>query len=430
MEDLLINIIYLVTNLLGTYILYIFMGIFFKRDNINKLIEFISYILYFIVTSMIYIVIGIPVINVISSIVVFFGVSLNYKANLKHRLISITMIYFIMVSIETIVVLLTNYRHVSILIPNEYSSILGMISIKVITYTIALILNRNKKINNSIKMAKTYWISILCIPVCSIYMLFSIFSGINFMTLRVCMSVIALLCINFFVFYLYEKLIDFFLEDKNRQIIYEQNYMYKKQFDTVQNHLKSVSTLKHDLKNHLFSLDLLIKERRNEEAVEYINSMFEICNREKEYSKSGNIIIDSILNSKLQNIESQEVKLDINVQIPPKVSITSFDLTIILGNLLDNAFEALTKVDSEKRYLRIWIKYNKGIFIINIKNSYEDALIETKRNLLTTKEDKFVHGIGLDNVKDVVNKNNGKIEITYDNEKFNIILMMYCEISD
>ncbi|HAZ05360.1 MAG TPA: GHKL domain-containing protein, partial [Acetobacterium sp.] len=103
------EMVYLLTNIFGTYIVYKFMHIFFETKEVNHKIEFLSYVGYYIFIALVYLTINIPVVTMIGNIVAYFGLSFNYKAGIKRRLLSVLMIYLIGMCIEVIVALLSGY---------------------------------------------------------------------------------------------------------------------------------------------------------------------------------------------------------------------------------------------------------------------------------------------------------------------------------
>ena len=100
--------------------------------------------------------------------------------------------------------------------------------------------------------------------------------------------------------------------------------------------------------------------------------------------------------------------------LPEKVR-HSFDINVILGNLLENAIEAAGK--TENKYLSVHIKLKRGILKVKIENSFESCILCEEQNrketiLKTTKPFTEQHGIGLKNVKKIVEKYNGTMAVT------------------
>lgn len=182
--------------------------------------------------------------------------------------------------------------------------------------------------------------------------------------------------------------------------------------------------LQHDMKHHLIELLSLTKEQNNvSEIKNYILNMKEFMENHQEYTHSGNKEIDSLLNYMLQEADKQLNKVDYRINIPTELDIRPFDLNVILGNLLDNAIYAASH--SKKKELAIRLNYDTGLLFIDVCNTYEGEIEVYKEIYLTTKMDSKNHGIGLQNVKKIVEEYNGTLEITHDNSIFDVKIMLY-----
>lgn len=140
--------------------------------------------------------------------------------------------------------------------------------------------------------------------------------------------------------------------------------------------------------------------------------------------ESGNLVIDSILNYKLDYIKSMGVNTHLNIKVPSDLELESFDMVVILGNLLDNAMEALKKL-KENRILWVSIKYDRGILIIRTQNNFDGKASVGSKGFTTTKEDKGNHGLGLKNIESTLEKYNGLLEYTYTDNMFKADVLMY-----
>jgi hypothetical protein CLOSPO_01726 len=103
------------------------------------------------------------------------------------------------------------------------------------------------------------------------------------------------------------------------------------------------------------------------------------------------------------------------------------DITVILGNLLDNALRAIKEVNEhgEESMLHLNLNYTKGRLILRIENSYLNVNL-VQGNFLTTKKDKKGHGLGLESVKEVLSKYDGVLQITCDKGVFIVEAVLYC----
>ncbi|WP_353095737.1 GHKL domain-containing protein [Tissierella praeacuta] len=421
------NSIYIFSNIFMTYTIYKFMKIFYVRENTNKkAMEIGSYIIYFIAITILHIFVKIPIILLISNLGLFLMLTLNYKGSFKKRFLTTFLIYLTLMCIEMIIVLSTGYFKLDLLIRNDYESILGIIIIRIVSYFVVLIIGSYKNIRQGDIVPNTYWLCILIIPIGTLYLLITIFMVSGLASVTIFMSIALVLFINFATFYLYDEISRILSEEKDKILMQQQNKYYEKQLELMRASLKSIKTIKHDLKNHMTSLYALVEENKNEEVLEYLSGVIKVFNNNEGLASTGNTVIDSIINFKLREAEKEKIAVNIDLNIPRELNIPSFDITIILGNLLDNALNAVKKLEKD-RYIDIKIKYTKGRLIVKIDNTFDGIIIKEKGKIITSHRDKTNHGLGLESVKTVLEKYNGLIEFKYDSNIFHTALLMFVE---
>ena len=142
-----------------------------------------------------------------------------------------------------------------------------------------------------------------------------------------------------------------------------------------------------------------------------------------EYIATGNESVDGLLNYKLQRANEILNVVEARVNIPEKLMLHSFDLNVVLGNLLDNAIEAA--VQTEEKELKMTIKLEKGILFIHIHNSCLGIKNGRLKRLETTKEDALNHGIGLGNVQRIIEKYHGDMDLICENGYLETDIIMY-----
>jgi signal transduction histidine kinase len=339
--------------------------------------------------------------------------------------LAISLIYIILISIESIIALLFGFLDFSIFSKNdEFSSIAGMMIVKILLYIVALFINNYKNIKNKTVIPYSYWFAIFFIPITSLLIILTIIEMAADNVYKIIFVIVSLLFVNFFVFYLYDNLSVQQEERYEKLRLFQQNSYYQKQFELIKTSLKSTRSFKHDLNNHLAVLKLLVEKNEHNEAMKHIEQMTDAIVTANEYAQSGNIIIDSILNFKLQEAVQHGISISLELNIPEQLYITSYDMSVILGNLLDNAINACSKLEKDKR-LDIKIKYKRGRLITKITNTYNGNLNYSGDNLITSYEDKENHGMGFKNIKSVLDKYNGEMEIEHTENVFTVVLLMY-----
>jgi sensor histidine kinase YesM len=301
-----------------------------------------------------------------------------------------------------------------------------MIVCRIIVYVIALILKNFKNIKNGERVPNSNWFSIALIPVSSLYVILLLFQAKGIAVIQVMIGVVLIVLINFATFYLYDVVTAAISDKMQSMLIVEQNKYYDKQLETIKTSLQTTRTIRHDLKNHMFSIRSLIESGDTKETMNYISEIMDDIGTKKDSSATGNTVIDSIINFKILEAEQRGIRTNLELRIPEKLEIPSFDMTVILGNLLDNAIKAVVKV-SEDRFINLKIKYDKGRLMIQADNPYTGQIMEENGRIITTNDDKENHGLGLQSVKNVVHKYKGIMDIDYSRNVFSVSLLMYVD---
>ena len=123
-----------------------------------------------------------------------------------------------------------------------------------------------------------------------------------------------------------------------------------------------------------------------------------------------------------------EIMSDINVEFPKACNILPNDVCTILSNLLDNAIEATQKVE-ESKYIKLIIRRAKYFLFIRVSNPCK-KMKEFEVLLKTTKDNKNLHGWGLQSVNDVVEKYNGRMECLNIGTEFVVNIMLTFDVEN
>lgn len=180
--------------------------------------------------------------------------------------------------------------------------------------------------------------------------------------------------------------------------------------------------LRHDMKNHIIALSALSRNKEWEKIDDYLKSMEDIA-IDAAGDMTGNKVVDALLYQKRKQAQEDNIKWECDVQVPKERRIHEFDLCVLFGNILDNALNACGRMQrGECRFISIQAKTVKKCFLIEVKNSMDST--EKYADGFTDKEDSQEHGIGLLNVRDVVTKYNGVVNIEAKEGIFAISILM------
>ena len=162
-----------------------------------------------------------------------------------------------------------------------------------------------------------------------------------------------------------------------------------------------------------------IKEMLNagnkEAASRYVDDINNIVLKNTSISRTGNIVLDSILNTENKKAAALGIKYDVKLNISDKINIPSIDLSRILYNAIDNAIEACEKIN--QKYILVSITSDEKMLKIIIENTspYVDL---SDNKIKTTKSDHIRHGYGIQSIKDALKNNDGLLSLSYKNGIF------------
>lgn len=176
---------------------------------------------------------------------------------------------------------------------------------------------------------------------------------------------------------------------------------------------REMRRFRHDYQNHMQSVLSLIKMGEYREAEDYILNLQSAKQKTEPLFTTGNRLADAILTDKSEML-GENITIDYQGVIP--ASINNMDLCVVLSNSLDNAIEACRECGFPC-VISVSASTMHGYFVITVKNPTVNK--NTFYDIpLTTKEDKNSHGIGLLNIKDTAERNEGKLSVKCENQIF------------
>lgn len=403
-------LIYLIVNILNTYIISIFLKAFLGQHIKNKYIYRFHLLLYNLTQILIYIFITTPIINLFINILFIYCLTFNFDTKNTKRITSTIEIYAIFMLVETAFAISNGFLNAPMDQPIQYyESDFSFLVTNIISYIVALIFKNYKYLKNDILVPKIYSLLIFILPFLTIVVIFILTtSKLSFTHMLIALG--AMLFINTIVFFLFNTILkDVHIYTESLKIS-NQNKYYLTQYELMKSNNEQVKLIQHDFKNFVQMFDYLLQHKEYDLLSQQLKKFSDktLCS---DYMSSGNYIIDGILNYKIQYLISKNIKYTMDLQIPNDLNIDSDFITIVLGNLLDNAITAAEKSDAS--FVNFAMKYNQGRIFIKMDNSYSNDLIyDEHMNFTSTKADKINHGLGIQSVKKVLSENHG--EITFD----------------
>ena len=221
------------------------------------------------------------------------------------------------------------------------------------------------------------------------------------------------------IFNLVIKMTENFSQKQDIMLLKLQNDMLIKSEKNTQQAFELWRSSIHDYKHKILLMKHWVDDGDIESIKQFIQKENEDVQQKMFYIKTGNDVIDAIVNTKQNYADKRGITFSVNGKMPASCVVSDVDLVCILGNLIDNAIEACET--QPKKNIEILIKEVKKILFVSVKNSFQNELSE---NLETTKKDKLFHGIGIKNIKNIVQKYDGTYEMIKEDDEVITTIMI------
>ena len=195
---------------------------------------------------------------------------------------------------------------------------------------------------------------------------------------------------------------------------YEDKYI-----DAITERTVEYNKLRHDMKNHFDIVERMINTSHIQEAKDYMEQIS--FDQGEHYVYVNHLVLNYILSNKTKLAKSHGIDLCSVIIGKPVTFIADVDYSILVGNLLDNAIEAT--IEAKENEVNLCLSFYEDRFVIEVKNCVVDK--PKSKQLLTNKKDKSKHGIGLKNIKDIVEKYNGQDVIEVNGNVFYHMCILY-----
>ncbi|MCL2367915.1 MAG: GHKL domain-containing protein [Oscillospiraceae bacterium] len=351
-------------------------------------------------------------------------IALNYESVAVKRVAAVAAGHYVMLS--TTVINAAFMRHFPTAWLFEHAP-LGLLFISLFIYLMALtVFPLFKHIKKTEVNLNKLWFPLIIFPIA--HTAIELFHTINLPAVFVSVNVFSTLGFILIFFFLYNIISKVFEDALQSALHAQEREYYFSQCKLMQESVDKMKAYRHDVKLHLAALKEFTAD--NEAAAEYLNTLLGDIEESEVYSDTGNIAFDSIINFKLKDVLRDNIDLSVKIFLPPELNIEVADVVTILGNLLDNAFEAVAKV-ADKR-IKLTIEANKGNLFIKLDNSFDGAVNYAPGQngaepVILSRKEGGNHGYGLRNIQKSVEKYNGQMDITHGDNLFSVVILLYVD---
>ncbi len=211
----------------------------------------------------------------------------------------------------------------------------------------------------------------------------------------------------------------------HKQELEQQIALYRFQFEQMKNSQAIIGRIEHDIEKHLLALKLDLNNAQPREAERKIEALIGKLRLSKSVADSGNADVDAIINYKATQAGEFEIRIACDLHLPYTLNMNTTDLAIILGNAIDNAIEACKTLEPAKREIELSMHYERPNLRMSISNPFAGELKTDAGGELVTTKTKGRHGIGLKSIRETVEKYDGLVDLSTEDNRFILKILLF-----
>lgn len=293
---------------------------------------------------------------------------------------------------------------------------------------LVLILVRCFKKNTSELLTTKEWLRFTIVPVITLVIIMTLVAEFdvaqkNSQEMVFLLIGIGLVVMNIIIYFLLNDVLIREAElRKERLVQLQTRHEIQIQHYLLENYEKQ-RRLQHEYKNQMTSITALLSEGEYGRLIQYVQNI-----NQKEISMinvidTNNVMVNAVLNVKYREMMEKGIGYVPLINDLSGIPVSDEDIVVLLSNLLNNAIEACESI--EKKVIKMKFVCEGGRMILSISNPYSDMpIIEDGYIRTSKKEQPELHGIGILNVKDIVNKYGGDAVITIKNQEFQFVVII------
>lgn len=365
---------------------------------------------------------------IISILIIYIYSLLNLKGTFMQKMFWSIFVMLLIMGITTVVLsiegCIIGKGYLNLVIQKDLYRFVGVVVIQIVLFYLTRFMIKRTKKDSTYSLKWNEWFVLLIIPVISIFTM----SFVSLIIINIeeqlspmqhifsILSILGILMTNSLVYVLYVNMHKEHAKQLEYSILQQAFKSQEKSVEETKILYQSVRSIRHDLKQHFQVALTMLHSGKINEAVDYMEKYNDtVLDGISNKVFCDNDVVNYIINSKSKICSDRHIKIYIYIanEIP---EFSDLDLCVLLGNALDNAIEGVSGDGNNEIYLEL--RNVDNFFMISVKNTIIDSVLEYNPNLISTKNEKEVHGLGILSMKEVVQKYNGSIEFYESDNKF------------
>lgn len=434
---IIVCVIDLLAVLIDVGLLTLYFHIFFPRKNLSKF----AFIATYIIAAVIYYCSSIYLSEAYQRTIAYLGVcfllSQCYQGAITHKLV-VTFIYAsIGVLIETMVSFIFPIinMHLHFNFTNETDVyLIGLVVSNILFFIIvwcmwSFLKEKLQRTLQETYLVNSYW-DLLFFVLILITIIISY--GISYSTIKQGMAnglffffllEFLLVIFDIVIFVIFKEMEHLQQEKMQAALLKQQNEAQEAFYKESIQKNQQLKEIIHDEKNFLLGLiGLLQNQQINRAIVEMENKIDQLVGNITDYT--GIISLDTVLTAKVEQAAQAGIALRPAIALYGEIYIEFLDLVVLLGNALDNAIEATKQVMKEEKVIHVTMKLQDDFLLLEVRNPVCKKVKIQNNWIITSKQDSYLHGLGLSNMKRVTNKYNGTMLLNCSETVFELKILM------
>ena len=365
---------------------------------------------------------------IISILIIYIYSLINLKVTFMQKMFWSIFVMLLIMGITAVVLsiegCIIGKSYLDLVIQKDLYRFVGVVVIQIVLFYLTRFMIKRTKKDSTYSLKWNEWFVLLIIPVISIFTM----SFVSLIIINIeeqlspmqhifsILSILGILMTNSLVYVLYVNMQKDHAKQLEYSILQQAFKSQEKSVEETKILYQSVRSIRHDLKQHFQVALTMLHSGKIDEAVDYMEKYNDtVLDGISNKVFCDNDVVNYIINSKSKICSDRHIKIYIYIanEIP---EFSDLDLCVLLGNALDNAIEGVSGDGNNEIYLEL--RNVDNFFMISVKNTITNSVLEYNPNLISTKNEKEVHGLGILSMKEVVQKYNGSIEFYESDNKF------------
>lgn len=239
-------------------------------------------------------------------------------------------------------------------------------------------------------------------------------------------NTVFLFLINLGAFVVYHTTVLLLLEQKKNTELEQNNYLLSLQtlqHENLVQRINETRRARHDMRHHMHLIQEYLHTGKLHELELYVEQYGKTLPSSQPIFYCQHYETNSLLDYFAHQAKQTGIKTDFFVQLPEKINLPETTLSVLLGNLLENAIDACRETSSGEKIITVRGKKEKDFIFFDVSNTYSGPLKKTITGEFRSTK-KNGEGLGLSSVSNLVKKHNGVITVDSKDNVFRVSVIL------